>query len=84
MKCKIMHESRGRMRIRMTQKRMTLEQADILEYYLRTVDGVTDVKVYDRTCDAVVFFCGESFWLPCAHFPTKAAPIWSQTTPAGS
>lgn len=60
MKCKIMHESRGRMRIRMMQKRMTLEQADILEYYLRAADGVTDVKVYDRTCDAVVFFCEEN------------------------
>lgn len=33
---------------------MTLEQADILEYYLRNVDGVTDVKVFDRTCDAII------------------------------
>ena len=59
MNCKIMHESRGRMRVRMMQKRMTLEQADILEYYLRATEGVTDVKVYDRTCDAVVFFLAE-------------------------
>lgn len=59
MNCKIIHESRGRMRVRMAQKRMTLKQADILEYYLRAVDGVTDVKVYDRTCDAVIFFCAE-------------------------
>lgn len=35
---------------------MTLRQADILEYYLRATDGVTDVKVYDRTGDAVIFF----------------------------
>lgn len=60
MKCKIMHESRSRMRIHMMQKRMTLKQADILEYYLRTVDGVTDVKVYDRTCDAIILFCEDT------------------------
>ncbi|MCC8107161.1 MAG: heavy metal translocating P-type ATPase [Clostridiales bacterium] len=35
---------------------MTLRQADILEYYLRATEGVTDVKVYDRTGDAVIFF----------------------------
>ena len=33
---------------------MSLEQADILEAYLKTVDGITDVKIYDRTCDAVI------------------------------
>lgn len=35
---------------------MTLHEADVLEYYLRNVSGVKDVKVYDRTCDAVVLF----------------------------
>ena len=56
MKCRILHETVGRLRIHAEQRRMTLHQADILEYYLRNVDGVTDVKVYDRTCDAVIFF----------------------------
>ena len=56
MKCRILHETAGRLRIHAEQRRMTLHQADILEYYLRSVDGVTDVKVYDRTCDAVIFF----------------------------
>ncbi|MCD8133575.1 MAG: heavy metal translocating P-type ATPase [Clostridiales bacterium] len=59
MKCKIMHESRGRMRVRMICGHMTLHQADILEYYLRSQSGVTDVKVYDRTCDAVIFYHAE-------------------------
>lgn len=54
MKCKILHESAGRLRIHVMQNRMTLRQADILEYYLRSIDGVTDVKVFDRTCDAVI------------------------------
>ena len=28
----------------------------MLEYYLRAVDGVSDVKVYDRTRDAVILY----------------------------
>ncbi len=54
MKCKILHESPGRLRVRMEQRRMSMEQADILEYYLRSVEDITDVKVYDRTCDVVI------------------------------
>ena len=54
MKCKILHESAGRLRVHVMQSRMTLAQADILEYTLRHVDGVTDVKVFDRTCDAII------------------------------
>ncbi len=38
------------------QNGMSLRQADILEYYLRATEGVTEVKVYDRTGDAVIFF----------------------------
>ena len=56
MKCLILHESRGRIRIRAKQGRMTLSQADILEAYLRNVPGVLDVKVYDRTCDAAILY----------------------------
>ncbi len=56
MKCTILHETPGRMRVRMAQPRMTLLQADILEAYLRAVAGVSEVKVYDRTCDAVIVY----------------------------
>ena len=56
MKCKILSETNGRLRVRMIQYRMTLNQADLLEYYLKAVPGVVKVKVYDRTCDAVVQF----------------------------
>ncbi|MBQ8402595.1 MAG: heavy metal translocating P-type ATPase, partial [Clostridia bacterium] len=56
MKCKILHESAGRLRVHVMQNRMTLAQADILEYYLRNIDGVTDVKVFDRTCDAIICY----------------------------
>lgn len=56
MKCKILHESAGRMRIHAEQRRMSFQQADILEAYLRQVEGVAEVKVYDRTCDAVIYY----------------------------
>ena len=59
MKCIIRHESRGRLRVHLCCARMTLRQADLLEYTLRGVAGVTDVKVYDRTQDAVVLYRGE-------------------------
>ncbi len=54
MKCKILHESPKRIRVHIECRRMTMEQADILEYYLRSLDGITDVKVYDRTADAII------------------------------
>lgn len=56
MKCKILHESRGRLRIHLCVSRMTLDEADLLEYYLRGTEGVTDVRVYDRTQDAVILY----------------------------
>ena len=56
MKCKILHESRGRLRVHLCISRMTLRQADLLEYSLRAVEGVTAVQVYDRTQDAVIFY----------------------------
>ena len=56
MKCKILHEARGHMRVHLVCGRMTLKEADILEYYLRAVDGVKEVKVYDRTQDAIIVY----------------------------
>ncbi|MBQ8237335.1 MAG: cadmium-translocating P-type ATPase [Oscillospiraceae bacterium] len=56
MKCTIMHETRGRIRVKMAQSRMTLAQADILEYYLLSIPGITEVKVNDRTCCATVLY----------------------------
>ncbi len=35
---------------------MTLEEADILEYYLRNVGGVASVSVFDRTQDVVIVY----------------------------
>ena len=59
MKCKILHETTGRLRVHLCCGRMSLSQADVLEYYLLAVDGVRSVKVYDRTQDAVVVYGGK-------------------------
>ena len=56
MKCTILHESCGRLRVHLHCARMTLHEADVLEYYLRGVAGVTAVAVYDRTRDAVIVY----------------------------
>ena len=59
MKCTILHDLPGRLRVHLCCGRMTLSQADVLEYYLRARDGVQEVKVYDRTQDAVVVYGGK-------------------------
>ena len=59
MKCKILHDLPGRLRVHLCCGRMSLSQADVLEYYLRARDGVQEVKVYDRTQDAVVVYGGK-------------------------
>ena len=46
------------MRIRTLCGAMSLRQADILEAYLKKVDGAKSVKVYDRTGDAVICYAG--------------------------
>ena len=56
MKCKILHESNGRMRVRFCVKRMTLKQADTAEYALSAIAGVKRVQVFDCTCDVVITY----------------------------
>ena len=58
MKCRIKAETGRRMRIHAEVSRMSLQEADILEYYLRSVAGVSTVNVFDRTCDAVICYSG--------------------------
>ena len=58
MRCRIKAESAGRMRIHAETDSMTLLEADILEYYLRNMPFVTDVKVFNRTRDAIIRYRG--------------------------
>ena len=59
MKFKIVHESRGRIRVQVIQNRMTLEQADLLEAYLCTWPAAQQVTVHERTCCAIVRYEGD-------------------------
>ena len=54
MKYVIRHESAHGMRIYTGLCRMSLDQADLLEYYLLDQPCVESVKVYERTGDAVI------------------------------
>ena len=56
MKCRILHETSRRMRVHILRSRMTLEQADLLEYYLLDKPFITEVKVNDRTGNAIIFY----------------------------
>ena len=59
MKFYIKHESRGRIRIHLAQKRMSSVQAETQLYYLQNQNKVSYAKVYDRTGDAVICYEGE-------------------------
>lgn len=59
MKFVIKHEIKGRMRIHVSQYRMSYEQADTLLYFLHSNKYVTFAKVYERTGDAVISYVGD-------------------------
>ena len=58
MKFIVKHEINGRLRIHVVQKRMTYTEADTLSSFLSNQKNVTDVKVYERTADAVICYVG--------------------------
>ncbi len=58
MKYVIAHECRGRIRIRIDQKHMSLAQADLLEAWLQRLNGVQQAVVHERTCCAVIRYSG--------------------------
>ena len=63
MKFSIKHEMTGRMRVHLSQNRMTYAQADILLYFLQNDKYVTCAKVYERTGDAVISYTGERSYI---------------------
>ncbi len=75
MKAKILHESKGRMRLGLAMKQMTLEQADLLEQWLQQQPWAVDVKVHERTCCVIVNYKGprEEVIQSVASFDWKAA-----------
>ena len=77
MKFKIVHESRGRVRIQVMQKRMTLEQADRLEAYLNHSPAIRQAAVHERTCCCLLYTSqdhttvGQRGWVPIYGIPEQ-------------
>ncbi len=59
MKAIIEHESRGRMRLRLRQKSITLRQADLLEAWLKNQPWTKEAVVHERTCCVILTYTGE-------------------------
>ena len=78
MKFTIRHEIPGRLRIHLHMRKMTFQQADTLEYYLRSQPDVKKAIIYEQTADAVVLFEGSHDKMITAlrsfHFEDVAVP----------
>ena len=59
MKATILHESRGRVRFRLCQQRLTLRQADLLETWLQRQPWVRSAAVHERTRCVILAYSGE-------------------------
>ena len=74
MKCLIVRETRGRMRVHLVQKtkEMSFRQADLIEHRLLEIPGVTRVKVFFRSGNVSVNFegarCREDLIDAFSHF----------------
>lgn len=58
MRFQILHETPGRIRLRADARSMSIEQADILDAWLRKCSGVDQVTVHERTCGVIVYYHG--------------------------
>lgn len=59
MRIRVLHELKGRIRFSTDLGDLTAEQADQLQYYLLSLPGVRQAKVYDRSGNAVVQYEAE-------------------------
>ena len=62
MKCQILHETKNRMRVHFCKENMTIEEADKADAYLKSISGIDDVTVYERTGDLIILLTGAN-WL---------------------
>lgn len=56
MKCQILHETKNRMRVHFFKENMTIEEADKADAYLKSISGIDDVTVYERTGDLIIYY----------------------------
>ena len=59
MKATIVHESRGRLRLRLHHRTLTLRQADLLETWLKGQSWVCEAAVHERTGCVILTYQGE-------------------------
>ena len=59
MQATIVHESRGRMRLRLRQKNISIRQADLLETWLKGQPWTREAVVHERTCCVIVTYTGD-------------------------
>lgn len=59
MKATIVHESRGRLRLRLHHRVLTLRQADLLETWLKGQPWVREAAVHERTGCVILTYQGE-------------------------
>ena len=59
MKATIVHESRGRLRLRLHHRALTLRQADLLETWLKGQSWVREAAVHERTGCVILTYQGE-------------------------
>ena len=58
MRFQILHEAEGRIRLRAAQVSMSMDQADLLEAWLRALSGVDQVTVHERICGVIIVYHG--------------------------
>lgn len=58
MKATILHESRGRMRLRLDAKRLSIADADRLKIWLSGHPDIVEVKIFERTAGVVIRYNG--------------------------
>ena len=58
MNATILHENRGRIRVKLGQKQMTLAQADLLEAWLQGKSWCRQATVHERTCCVILYYDG--------------------------
>ena len=75
MRFQILHEVKGRVRLRAVQPSMSMDEADLLEAWLRGLPGVDQVTVHERICGVIIVFHGEreTLYDSLARFSYKKA-----------
>ena len=56
MNATILHETRGRIRFRLRQRRLSLAQANLLEAWLQAKPWCRQVTVHERTCCVILYY----------------------------